>query len=65
MARREQKEKKPSRKEEALAETATTTDSKDREGKLADIDSVLDEIDELLEENAETFVREYRQKGGE
>lgn len=28
-------------------------------------DSVLDEIDEVLESNAEQFVKEYVQKGGE
>jgi len=28
-------------------------------------DELLDEIDELLEENAEEFVRNYIQKGGE
>lgn len=30
-----------------------------------DIDSILDEIDEVLEANAEDFVRNYVQKGGE
>jgi len=29
------------------------------------IDSLIDEIDEVLEENAEEFVRSYVQKGGE
>jgi len=34
--------------------------------KLADdVDSILDEIDDVLEENAEEFVRQYVQKGGE
>ncbi|MER3395286.1 MAG: ubiquitin-like protein Pup [Acidimicrobiia bacterium] len=28
-------------------------------------DELMDEIDELLEENAEEFVRNYIQKGGE
>lgn len=28
-------------------------------------DEILDEIDSLLEENAETFVREFIQRGGE
>jgi ubiquitin-like protein Pup len=32
---------------------------------LADTDELLDEIDALLEENAEEFVAAYRQKGGE
>jgi ubiquitin-like protein Pup len=30
-----------------------------------DLDSLLDEIDEVLEDNAEEFVRNYVQKGGE
>lgn len=37
-----------------------------RQEKLTeDVDSVLDEIDAVLEENAEEFVRGYVQKGGE
>jgi prokaryotic ubiquitin-like protein Pup len=31
----------------------------------ADLDELLDEIDEVLEDNAEEFVRNYVQKGGE
>ena len=30
-----------------------------------DVDAILDEIDEVLEENAEEFVRSYIQKGGQ
>ncbi|MFF0145852.1 MULTISPECIES: ubiquitin-like protein Pup [Amycolatopsis] len=30
-----------------------------------DVDTILDEIDGVLEENAEDFVRAYVQKGGE
>ena len=30
-----------------------------------DLDSILDEIDEVLEENSEEFVRSYVQKGGQ
>ena len=30
-----------------------------------DVDSLLDEIDEVLEENSEEFVRQYVQKGGQ
>jgi ubiquitin-like protein Pup len=47
--------------EELEAETAETTDSAAVEG----IDDLLDEIDTVLEENAEEFVRNYVQKGGE
>ncbi|MGC8498892.1 MAG: ubiquitin-like protein Pup [Acidimicrobiales bacterium] len=31
----------------------------------ADLDDLLDEIDDVLEENAEEFVRNYIQKGGQ
>ncbi|HEX9549128.1 MAG TPA: ubiquitin-like protein Pup, partial [Acidimicrobiales bacterium] len=31
----------------------------------AELDDLLDEIDEVLEENAEDFVRAYVQKGGQ
>jgi ubiquitin-like protein Pup len=30
-----------------------------------DVDAILDEIDDVLEENAEEFVRGYVQKGGQ
>jgi ubiquitin-like protein Pup len=32
---------------------------------LEDVDGLLDEIDAVLEENAEAFVRGYIQKGGQ
>jgi ubiquitin-like protein Pup len=32
---------------------------------LDDVDGLLDEIDQVLEENAEEFVRGYVQKGGQ
>ncbi len=36
-----------------------------REKLKQDLDSLIDEIDEVLEENAEEFVKNYIQKGGE
>ena len=36
-----------------------------KEGLTDDIDSVLDEIDGVLESNAEEFVRGFVQKGGQ
>jgi ubiquitin-like protein Pup len=37
-----------------------------RDEKLADdVDAILDEIDDVLEENAEDFVRGFVQKGGQ
>lgn len=32
---------------------------------ISDIDALLDEIDAVLESNAEEFVKAYQQKGGE
>lgn len=32
---------------------------------ISEVDDLLDEIDEVLEKNAEEFVRGYVQKGGE
>jgi ubiquitin-like protein Pup len=43
-----------------------TSDVQERVGKLTDdVDDLLDEIDGVLEENAEEFVKSYVQKGGE
>ncbi|GIH28601.1 prokaryotic ubiquitin-like protein Pup [Acrocarpospora phusangensis] len=47
-------------------EAQDATDVQERHEKLTDdVDAILDEIDEVLEENAEEFVRSYVQKGGE
>ena len=56
------------RREDAAEEVAAeeTSDVQERVGKLTDdVDALLDEIDDVLEENAEDFVRSYVQKGGE
>lgn len=44
---------------------AAPTATVDREATLAELDELLDEIDEVLEENAYEFVVGYVQKGGE
>ncbi len=47
-------------------QAASTGEVKERHEKLSDdVDAILDEIDEVLEENAEEFVRSYVQKGGQ
>ena len=47
-------------------ESSTDTDVQERHEKLTeDVDAILDEIDDVLEENAEEFVRGYVQKGGQ
>ncbi|RKE22766.1 ubiquitin-like protein Pup [Streptomyces sp. TLI_171] len=52
--------------DEQAAETQASDDLKERQEKLNDdVDAVLDEIDEVLESNAEDFVRGFVQKGGE
>ena len=44
----------------------TTAAGQERREKLGeDTDTILDEIDDVLEENAEEFVRGYVQKGGQ
>lgn len=61
----QQRKAKPAqeRTEESTAEVAPTTE---RGEKLkAELDDLLDEIDDVLETNAEEFVKSYVQKGGE
>lgn len=63
MAERVQKQKAAPSKTEEVVEAPTKTDSK--EDLKAEFDELLDEIDGLLEENAEEFVKGFVQKGGE
>lgn len=64
MAEREQKRKPaPARETEEVVEAPASTDTGEK--LKADIDDLLDEIDEVLETNAEDFVRSYVQKGGQ
>ena len=44
---------------------APSAHAKDSEALKAELDELLDEIDDVLEENAEQFVADYVQKGGE
>jgi prokaryotic ubiquitin-like protein Pup len=46
--------------------TASSSDVAERHEKLTeDVDAILDEIDDVLEVNAEDFVRSFVQKGGQ
>jgi len=64
MAEREQKRKTgPSRQEEEVEETPPASESGEKI--KAELDDLLDEIDEVLETNAEDFVKSYVQKGGQ
>ena len=51
---------KPKKDEEKAPEEQATT-----EASSEDIDELLEKIDEVLETNAEEFVRGFVQKGGE
>ena len=64
MAERTQKQKPvPARTEETVTETPATSPQGDK--LKAELDDLLDEIDDVLETNAEDFVKSYVQKGGE
>ncbi len=52
--------------DETEVATDATYDVAERHEKLTeDVDAILDEIDDVLETNAEDFVRAFVQKGGE
>jgi ubiquitin-like protein Pup len=65
MAEREQKKKTTTteRTEDVVEEVPGASATGDK--LKAELDDLLDEIDEVLEDNAEEFVRNYVQKGGE
>ena len=66
MAEREQKKKAaPSRQETEEEVEEAPASSEKGEALKAELDDLLDEIDEVLESNAEEFVKSYVQKGGE
>jgi prokaryotic ubiquitin-like protein Pup len=71
MAEQEQKRKNPSTSDrtstEAEADVVEQAPATSERGEKikAELDDLLDEIDEVLEDNAEEFVRNYVQKGGQ
>ena len=64
MAERVQKQKSNSERpsEEVVSSEASTQQGEKLKAELNDL---LDEIDDVLESNAEDFVKSYIQKGGE
>jgi prokaryotic ubiquitin-like protein Pup len=57
---------RPERTETENVQTdASVTESSTGAKLRDDLDDLLDEIDEVLESNAEEFVKNYVQKGGE
>jgi ubiquitin-like protein Pup len=66
MAERTQKPRtSPERRhdDETVDDTETVAGTGDK--LIAELDDLLDEIDEVLESNAEDFVKSYVQKGGQ
>ncbi len=55
---------RPRPEDEPEAAPAPTTSAR-KESLDADVDALLEEIDDVLEENAEEFVRGFVQKGGQ
>lgn len=62
----EQKQPRRSSETEEAVETAPETDVAERKEALDhEVDDILDEIDDVLESNAEDFVKSFIQKGGQ
>jgi len=64
MAEREQKKKQAPTKSDEVVEDVPAKSERGEKIK-AELDDLLDEIDEVLEVNAEDFVKSYVQKGGQ
>lgn len=65
MAEREQVQKKATKKADEEVEDVAPASSESGEKLKAEMDDLLDEIDEVLESNASDFVQSYVQKGGQ
>jgi len=62
----EHKQPRKSHESEDVTDVAPESDVAERKEALdSDVDDILDEIDEVLESNAEDFVKSFIQKGGE
>jgi ubiquitin-like protein Pup len=61
-----QEQKQPKKSSQDDTEVEDQPEVAERKEQLdEDIDAILDEIDEVLESNAEDFVKSFIQKGGE
>ncbi len=65
MAESEHSQRKSRRSEDAEITDLAPTDSTHKAELDSEVDSLLDEIDDVLEVNAEEFVRSFVQKGGQ
>jgi ubiquitin-like protein Pup len=57
--------KRSRRDEDQVEQDSTVTSTRNNAELDSDVDSLLDEIDEILEVNAEDFVKSFVQKGGQ
>lgn len=64
MAEQQHRTNRKSTEDEEQVET-TEVDAERKEKLDDDVDSILGDIDDVLEENAEEFVRSFVQKGGQ
>jgi len=65
-AKQDRRQTDASSSDEVIDETSVAPDATERGERLKnELDELLDEIDEVLETNAEEFVKSYIQKGGE
>ncbi len=66
MAERTHKSKQPADRSGEVDDTEIASKPSDSGERLkAELDDLLDEIDDVLESNAEEFVKSYVQKGGQ
>jgi len=65
MAERTHKQKPAPERTDETIEPEVPSSSASGHKLKADLDDLLDEIDEVLETNAEDFVKSYVQKGGQ
>ena len=66
MAERTHRQRNPREDDEVVVDANESTGSStDAQRRRDELDDLLDEIDEVLETNAEEFVKSYVQKGGQ
>ena len=65
MAERTQKPKPTTERQDEQVDEAAPPVTETGDKLKAELDDLLDEIDEVLETNAEDFVKSYVQKGGQ
>jgi prokaryotic ubiquitin-like protein Pup len=60
-----QEQQRPNRREEEPDDAPEVPSAPTTQARDEDVDAILDEIDEVLESNAEEFVKGFVQKGGQ